>query len=319
MSRWPKTVRVIDVTPRDGLQDAKGTLRTEDKVRLIDELYQAGVPEVEVTSFVSPRWVPKLADAEAVAQAVRHHPGNIALIPNQKGFHRAAAAGLRAVTFVVSASLRHQRDNLRMPLERSLEALAEIAKMTGAATAPTPDHGAVPILRGAISCAFGSPWADEEIPPDAVARVARALADRGVIEIGLADTVGVGTPERVADVIDAVQRAVPGMPLVLHLHDRWGIALANVTVALERGVSRFETALGGLGGCPFAPNAPGNLDTESFVGWMERMGVETGVDRAALARTRTWLLEALRRSEEEAQSISEHAPHSDTAPASEAT
>lgn len=289
MSDWPKRVTVIDVTPRDGLQDAKGVLRTEDKVRLVEELYRAGVPEVEVTSFVSPRWVPRMADAEAVAQAVRHHPGNIGLIPNRKGYDRAVQAGVRAVTFVVSASPRHQQDNLRMPLERSLEELRKIAELGAAG----------PVLRGAISCSFGSPYPEEEIRPEAVARVAEALAACGAAEIGLADTVGVGTPERVASVIDAVRSALPRMPLVLHLHDRWGLALANVTVALERGVTRFETALGGLGGCPFAPNAPGNLDTETFVGWMNRMGIETGVDLAALAETRTWLLQALRASAEE--------------------
>jgi hydroxymethylglutaryl-CoA lyase len=328
MSKWPKRVTVIDVTPRDGLQDAKGTLRTEEKIRLVGELYRAGVPEVEVTSFVSPRWVPRLADAEAVAQAVRHHPGNIGLIPNRKGYDRAVQAGIRAVTFVVSASPRHQEDNLRMPLERSLEELRQIAEAAGSArrgadgagtdgtrtdgagtgspaprlqTGPVPglDPGAGrPVLRGAISCAFGSPYPDEDIRPETVAWVAEALAACGVAEIGLADTVGVGTPERVASVIDAVRSALPRMPLVLHLHDRWGLALANITVALERGVTRFETALGGLGGCPFAPNAPGNLDTETFVGWMNRMGIETGIDLAALAETRTWLLQTLRASAE---------------------
>ncbi|WP_197029238.1 hydroxymethylglutaryl-CoA lyase [Alicyclobacillus macrosporangiidus] len=294
MSDWPKRVTVIDVTPRDGLQDAKGALRTEEKIRLVEELYRAGVPEVEVTSFVSARWVPRLADAEAVAQAVRHHPGNIGLIPNRKGYDRAVQAGVRAVTFVISASPRHQQDNLRMPLERSLEELRTIAEAAGHVA-----RAAGPVLRGAISCSFGSPYPDEDIRPETVARVAEALAACGVTEIGLADTVGVGTPERVASVIDAVKSALPEMPLVLHLHDRRGLALANVTVALERGVTRFETALGGLGGCPFAPDAPGNLDTETFVGWMHRMGIETGVDLAALTETRTWLLQALRASAEE--------------------
>jgi hydroxymethylglutaryl-CoA lyase len=285
MSQWPRRVDVIDVTPRDGLQDARGTLDTPQKIRLVRELFAAGIRQVEITSFVSPRWVPKLADAETVASAFASQPGTIALIPNLKGFERAVAAGVEAVTFVVSASSRHQQDNLRMPIERSFEELERIRDALAG-------HPKVR-LRGAISCSFGSPYAEENIRAEDVAQIARRLAAAGADEIGLADTVGMGTPKQVAEVIDAVRTVLPDVPLVLHLHDRCGLALANITVALERGVTRFETALGGLGGCPFAPNAPGNLDTETFVEWMDAMGVETGVDRQALARTRAWLLDAL--------------------------
>jgi hydroxymethylglutaryl-CoA lyase len=284
MTSWPKRVEVIDVTPRDGLQDARGELSTEQKIQLVRELFQAGVPQVEMTSFVSPKWIPRLADAEAVAQAFHGGADTIALIPNLKGYHRAVDAGVKAVTFVVSASPRHQQDNLRMSLEKSLEELRRIRDANG-------DVGIQ--IRGAISCSFGSPYSEEVIPAESVAQIAQKLVECGATEVGLADTIGVGTPQRVAEVIDAVRRQIPQVPLVLHLHDRYELALGNVVVALERGVTRFETALGGLGGCPYAPDAPGNVNTEIFVSWMGRMGIETGIDAQRLADTRTWVLNAL--------------------------
>ncbi|MCL6625766.1 MAG: hydroxymethylglutaryl-CoA lyase [Alicyclobacillus shizuokensis] len=299
MTNWPRRVTVIDVTPRDGLQDACGEISTLQKVQLIQELYAAGVPSVEVTSFVSPRWIPRLSDAEAVARGVAEYPGTIGLIPNFKGYQIALKSGVKAVTFVVSASQRHQQDNLRMSLERSLEELRQIH---------SANEGAGMQIRGAISCSFGSPYSEENITATQVARIARELVASGVSELGLADTVGVGTPQCVSEVIDEVRKALPQIPLVLHLHDRYGIALGNAVVALERGVTRFETALGGLGGCPYAPNAPGNLNTETFVFWMHRMGIQTGVHLPALASTREWLLNALNTSAEAGVAAGEDQP-----------
>ncbi len=281
---WPRRVHVVDVTPRDGLQDAHGEIGTAHKVRLVRELFAAGTTKVEVTSFVSPKWVPKLADAEAVMQELAGCTNTIGLVPNFKGYQRAEGAGVKAITFVVSASPQHQQDNLRMSLERSFEEMKEISDAASRSGIE---------LRGAISCSFGSPYEEEDVTPNDVARIAQQLVALGAREIVLADTVGVGTPQRVSAVLEEVRCDLPDISVALHLHDRYGLALGNIVTVLERGVTVFETALGGLGGCPFAPNAPGNLNTETFVKWMQRMGIETGVNLSALAATREWLLNEL--------------------------
>ncbi|MDQ0189379.1 hydroxymethylglutaryl-CoA lyase [Alicyclobacillus cycloheptanicus] len=295
--KWPQSVRIVDVTPRDGLQDADGALTSEQKIRLCKALYDAGVRSVEITAFVSPKWVPLMKDAETVATALRDCHETIALVPNEKGFDRALATGVDAVTFVVSASPMHQQENLRMPLADSLQQFRRIAERndTGGSAAGA-DVGRVR-LRGAISCAFGSPFSDETIVPAHVADIAEQLVETGAVELGLADTVGVGTPQVVYETLCRVKARVgEGVPIVLHLHDRYELGLGNITAALMAGVTTFETALGGLGGCPFVPDAPGNLDTEKVVCWMHRMGIETGIDEEGLAQTRTWLLDALRAS-----------------------
>ncbi|WP_081411783.1 hydroxymethylglutaryl-CoA lyase [Alicyclobacillus herbarius] len=274
---------IVDVTPRDGLQDAAGELTTAEKVRLIRGLFAAGVPQVEITSFVSPRFVPKLADAEDVARAVRGLAGAIALIPNRKGFARAVAAKVPAVTFVVSASPRHQQANLGMPLAASLAEL----------TAISAERSGRVRVRGAISCAFGSPFAGEKVHPEAVAEIAATLVERGVSEISLADTTGVATPEGVRATIGVVRQLVPDIPLAIHLHDAGGRAIANVEAAIDCGVRTVESALAGLGGCPFAPNAPRNLDTERLVAWCAEHGIAIGIDADALARVRAELVSAL--------------------------
>lgn len=251
---WPQTVKVIDVTPRDGLQDAAGELTAEQKIQLCRDLYAAGVQSVEITAFVSPKWVPLMRDAETVALALRELSDTIALVPNQKGFERALATGVNAVTFVVSASPIHQRENLRMSLADSFEQFRRIAQM----------HASSQVrLRGAISCAFGSPFSTESITPETVADIACEYVDSGAVELSLADTVGVGTPQVIYDTILSVkQRVGHHVPITLHLHDRYELGLGNIVAALAAGVTVFETALAGLGGCPFVPDAPGNLDTE---------------------------------------------------------
>jgi len=283
MNRWPTTVEVVDVTPRDGLQDAKGRLTTSEKITLVEELFGAGVARIEAVSFVSPKWVPTMADAEDVLRGVGTSGPVIGLVPNLKGFERAAQSGIREITYVVSASPIHQDANLRMPLEQSLFQLESIMQQASTANIR---------VRGAISCAFGSPF-DEAILGREVAAIAGRLVDLGVVEIGLADTVGIGTPQVVADIVDCVQDRIPDTQLAIHLHDRYGLGQANVVTAMSRGIATFEAALGGLGGCPFAPNAPGNLDLESLVGWLEAMGIETGVNLEAVAKIRQRLLETL--------------------------
>lgn len=283
MNRWPSAVEVVDVTPRDGLQDAKGRLTTSEKVTLVQKLFEAGVPRVEAVSFVSPKWVPSMADAENVLKGTGTHRKVIGLVPNSKGFERAVASGIREITYVVSASPMHQDANLNMPLHQSLRQLESIMEQVAESKIR---------VRGAISCAFGSPF-EEQILGDDVAEVARQLVELGVVEIGLADTVGIGTPQVVADVIDCVQGRIPNTQIAIHLHDRYGLGQANVVTAMSRGISTFEAALGGLGGCPFAPNAPGNLDLESLVSWLQAMGIETGVNLEAVAAIRKQLLATL--------------------------
>lgn len=287
MNRWPNTVEVVDVTPRDGLQDAKGRLTTSEKITLVEDLFGAGVPRIEAVSFVSPKWVPTMADAEDVLRGVGAAGPLIGLVPNLKGFERAAQSGIREITYVVSASPIHQDANLRMPLEQSLFQLESIMQQASTENIR---------VRGAISCAFGSPF-DEPILGRDVAAIAGRLVDLGVVEIGLADTVGIGTPQVVADIVDCVQDRIPDTQLAIHLHDRYGLGQANVVTAMSRGIATFEAALGGLGGCPFAPNAPGNLDLESLVGWLQAMGIETGVNLEAVAKIRQRLLETLHQRE----------------------
>lgn len=277
---WPTKVQVIDVTPRDGLQDADFELNTAEKAELIRRLYSAGIKEMETTSFVSPRWVPRMRDAEAVAKMTEDFDGTIALVPNLKGFERALTSAVSAVTFVVSVSPIHQQENLRMSLEDSWRHLSEIVERRGGTNMP---------IRGAISCAFGSPFAEETIAASDVAAIAAKLVEFGANEIGLADTVGVGIPQVMSRVICAVQDKVGDTPIAVHLHDRFNLGQGNIVTALACGITRFEAALCGLGGCPFAPDAPGNLNIEKLVQWLHLMEIETGIDEVVLADTSRWL------------------------------
>lgn len=286
--QWPKFVEVVDVTPRDGLQDESSELTTAQKIQLIQDLRGAGIRRIEATSFVSPKWIPQLRDAEQVLAGLDRCDDLVALVPNVRGFERAIATDVAELTFVVSASPRHQMDNLHMSLEASLENFRAVSQ--------SPKAGQVR-LRGAISCAFGSPFEEETIEPDAVAAVAKAFVESGAVELSLADTVGIGTPDFVHRVITAVKAEVPNTPIAIHLHDRYGIALGNVVAALFCGVTTIETALGGLGGCPYAPDAPGNLNTEDLVRWLNQMGIETGIDLSKLAVVRRTLLEQLAQAE----------------------
>ncbi|WDL96034.1 hydroxymethylglutaryl-CoA lyase [Alicyclobacillus sp. ALC3] len=288
MTEWPTFVEVVDVTPRDGLQDETGELTTEEKIQLIRDLRAAGVRRIEATSFVSPKWIPQLRDAEQVLAGLAECDNLIALVPNVRGFERALATVARELTFVVSASPRHQMDNLHMSLDASLANFQAIVQATEAGTVR---------LRGAISCAFGSPFHEEMIRPDEVAAIAKSLVHHGAAEVSLADTVGLGKPDFVRRVITAVQDAVPSTPLALHLHDRYGLALGNVVAALFCGVTTIESALGGLGGCPYAPDAPGNLNTEDLVRWFHLMGIETGIDLEMLGSVRKRLLGQLAQAE----------------------
>jgi isopropylmalate/homocitrate/citramalate synthase len=269
-------VTVVEVGPRDGLQNEASAVPADAKVRFVEALAEAGLPVVEVTSFVSPRAVPQLADADEVLPAVQRREGvrYPVLVPNLRGLERAVAAGADAIAVFTAASEGFARANINMTIAESLAAFAPVleqALMAGMWT------------RGYVSTAFGCPY-DGAVEPSAVARVASELAALGCAEVSVGDTIGVARPEQVPGVVAAVAERVPLDRIALHLHDTGGRALDNVAAGLEAGVRTFDSSAAGLGGCPFAPGAPGNVATEALVRFLHREGLETGVDPDAVER-----------------------------------
>jgi isopropylmalate/homocitrate/citramalate synthase len=269
-------VRVVEVGPRDGLQNERAVVPAADKVRFVEALADAGLPVVEVTSFVSPRAVPQLADADEVLPAVSRRDGVCypVLVPNVRGMERAVAAGADAVAVFTAASEGFTRANIKMTIAGSLQAFAPVLERALQAGMWT---------RGYVSTAFGCPY-DGAVDPQAVAQIAAELAALGCAEISVGDTIGVGRPEQVPGVVAAVAERVPLDRVALHLHDTGGRALENVAAGLEAGVRTFDSSAAGLGGCPFAPGAPGNVATEALVRFLEHEGFETGVDADAVER-----------------------------------
>jgi hydroxymethylglutaryl-CoA lyase len=274
-------VTVVEVGPRDGLQNEAAIVPAAEKVRLIERLADAGLPVVEATSFVSPRAVPQLADADEVLRAVRRRPGvrYPVLVPNLRGLERALAAGADSVAVFTAASEEFARANINMTVAESLLAFAPVLQRALAEGMWT---------RGYVSTAFGCPY-QGAVEPAVVAGVAAALAGLGCEQVSIGDTIGVGRPEQVTEVVAAVAGSVPVERLALHLHDTGGRALENVAAGLDAGVRVFDSSAGGLGGCPFAPGAPGNLATEALVGFLHERGFETGVDLGAVRETGAWM------------------------------
>lgn len=265
---------IQEVAPRDGLQIEPVFVETVEKVRLIDALSQAGFSRIEVSSFVSPKAVPALADAEDVFSAIRRNPGTIyvALVPNRKGADRAIAAGANEINFVMSASETHNRANMGMRHEESLAALSDIV---------APAHAAGVSVNATIATAFGCPF--EGIQPfTKIRRIVREYLDFGVDGITLADTTGMANPRRVEHLVQEVLKQVLPDKLTLHFHNTRGLGLVNVLAAVEAGATRFDAALGGLGGCPFAPGASGNVCTEDLVNLCHEIALDTGLDLTAL-------------------------------------
>lgn len=281
-------VIITDVTPRDGLQDAPGFVPLEEKVALIEGLIGAGLRSVEVTSFVHPKWIPMLADGDDLLKALPtdQRDSFVALTPNAKGVERAIKAGVDCVMLVASASEGHNRANLNRSRKDTIEILKEAAAVAKA-------HGLT--VHGAISVAFDCPF-EGRVPLNNVVEMAEAYRQMGVEQLNLADTIGNATPRLVKERVCAVQQVIgPDVPVALHLHDRFGWGLANVAIAYEVGVRHFEAALGGLGGCPYAPDAPGNMDIERLVAFFEAEGIRTGIDRDRLGQLRTRILAVVSR------------------------
>jgi hydroxymethylglutaryl-CoA lyase len=271
------------VGPRDGLQNEPETVATEQKLALIEGLARAGLRRIEVSSFVSPKWIPQLADAEALTSALRPHHGvrYSALVPNLKGYERLRAAGdaVAVAAVFLSASETHNRKNVNCSIEEALERVRPVAERARA-----DGIG----LRAYVSTVCGCPY-EGEVAPGAVVALTRRLLALGATEISLGDTIGVGHPAQVRELVRAVAGEAPLERIALHLHDTFGRALANVQAGYEGGVRTFDASLGGLGGCPYAPGASGNVATEDVVDLFERSGLSTGVDLDALVDATHWL------------------------------
>ncbi|SOE51605.1 Hydroxymethylglutaryl-CoA lyase [plant metagenome] len=267
-------IEINEVGPRDGLQIERALVPTEDKIALVDALSDCGFARIEVTSFTSPKAIPALADAQDVMRGIRRRPGVIytALVPNVRGLERALEVGVQELNLVMSSSETHNRANLRMTREQSF---AELSNILGVAAT----HG-LP-CNVSLSTAFGCPF-DGDVPADDVLALARRLVDAGASGITLCDTTGMAYPSQVASLSADAQALLPGTPITIHLHNTRGMALANAVAAWQVGITRFDAAAGGLGGCPFAPGASGNVATEELVHMFACMGVETGVSLAPL-------------------------------------
>jgi len=268
----PHTVRVVEVGPRDGLQNEKALIPTEQKIQLIAMLTDAGLPVVEATSFVSPRAIPQLSDAAAVMAGLTRLPSTSypVLVPNLKGMERALAAGVRAIAVFTAASESFTRNNINATIAQSLANFRPVVALA--------QHEGVPV-RGYISTVFGCPY-EGSVDVRQVLNIAQALLEMGVNELSLGDTIGVATPNQVVDVLSFLftKGAIPVEQLAVHFHDTRGTALANVLMALQLGISIVDSSAGGLGGCPYAPGAAGNLATEDLLYMLHGMGIITGVN-----------------------------------------
>lgn len=277
----PGTVDVYEVGPRDGLQNELRSLPTADKVRLIEGLVDAGLRRVEVTSFVSPRWIPQLADADKLLGLLPRREGVVfsALVPNLRGLERARAAGLTEAAVFLSVTESHSRKNINKSVA---EAIATAREVTREALRSGMR------VRCYLSTVWGCPY-EGPTPVEKVVEVVRQLADLGLYQVSLGDTIGVGTPSQTAAILAAVAPVLPVSRVALHLHDTRGTALANALVGLSLGVTTFDSSIGGLGGCPYAPGASGNVATEDVVYMLQGMGIETGVDLDRLVAVSTRL------------------------------
>ena len=266
----PKKVLVGEVGPRDGLQIEQDFIPTATKIELIDGLIGAGVREIEYSSFVSPRAVPQLADAAEVLAALDRSTGVhlVALVPNAKGAERAVEAGVDELRVFVSASESHNRKNVNRTVEASLRGFEDVLRIAEDADRP---------VSGAIATSFGCPF-EGDVPVEQVNMIARRFSELGMVGVGLGDTTGMATPPLVTERCRHLKTEVPNLPITLHFHNTRGIGLANVMAGLDEGIDRYESSFAGLGGCPFAPGATGNICTEDLVFLLHEMGIETGID-----------------------------------------
>jgi hydroxymethylglutaryl-CoA lyase len=268
--KLPAEVTIYEVGPRDGLQNEARQVPTADKIRFIDALVAAGIRAIEITSFVSPKWIPQLADAAEVARGVTRPPGvkMSALVPNRRGLDTAMASGMKDIAVFLSASETHNKKNVNKTIADTLEAFREVVPIARAAGLG---------CRAYVSTVFGCPY-EGDVDPARVVSLTGALRDLGVDQISLGDTIGVANPAQVEDVLGKILASNPVEALAVHFHDTQGTALANCLVAMQMGITTIDASAGGLGGCPYAPGASGNLATEDVVAMLHAMGVKTGID-----------------------------------------
>ncbi|MEK6676170.1 MAG: hydroxymethylglutaryl-CoA lyase [Planctomycetota bacterium] len=268
--QFPKQVHIVEVGPRDGLQNESQAIPTDVKLQFIQKLADAGLTQIEATSFVHPKAIPQLADAEEVAKSLLRKPGLIysALVPNEKGLRRALDCGIRRLAVFTATTESFTRNNIHMTVEESLQAFAPIIREACA-------NGVT--VRGYLSCCFVCPF-EGAVSKHRVLELAQRLLDIGVNQVAISDTIGVAVPTDVLETVGFLLEKLPTDFVALHFHDTYGTALANVFAGLQLGIETFDSSAGGLGGCPFAPGAAGNLATEDLVYMLEKMGIDTGVD-----------------------------------------
>ncbi|XP_046362907.1 hydroxymethylglutaryl-CoA lyase, mitochondrial-like [Haliotis cracherodii] len=283
----PSFVKIVEVGPRDGLQNEKTIVPTETKIEFVNRLSEAGLPVIEVTSFVSPKWVPQMADHSEVMEGIHRHDGVVytVLTPNLKGFDAAMSAKANEVAIFGAASESFSKKNINCSIAESLQRFEEV-------TVAAKKHN-IPV-RGYVSCVLGCPY-EKDVPPEKVADVAKSLYDMGCYEISLGDTIGVGTPRGMKNLIATVSKKVPVDRLAVHCHDTYGQALANIFAALQMGVSVVDSSVSGLGGCPYAKGASGNVSTEDVVYMMNGMAIKTGVNIHKLIEAGSFISNALGR------------------------
>jgi hydroxymethylglutaryl-CoA lyase len=273
--RVPEKVTIFEVGPRDGLQNERAAIDTNDKIAFVDRLSDAGHQVIEVSAFVSPKWVPQMADASQVFAGITRRAGTryTALVPNRQGLERAVAAGVSEAAIFAAASETFSKRNINQTIDESLTTYAAVCADANAAGLP---------VRGYLSTCFVCPF-EGRIDPLRVADISARLFELGVYQVAISDTIGAATPGDVLRVLDVVGRSLRVLDLALHFHDTRGTALANVLAALDYGVTTFDSSAGGLGGCPFAPGAAGNLATEDLLFMLNGLGIETGVSLDAVA------------------------------------
>ncbi len=283
----PSKVKIVEVGPRDGLQNEKQVVSTEIKIELINRLAAAGVRVIEATSFVSAKWVPQMGDNSAVMQGIQRHPAAVypVLTPNLQGFDAAVQAGATEVAIFGAASESFSRKNINCSIAESLKRFEPILSVASSLEIK---------VRGYVSCVVGCPY-EGAIDPQKTAEVARTLFDMGCYEVSLGDTIGVGNPLSISRMIEACAGLVPIQNLAGHYHDTYGMAIANIYASLQMGMATFDSSIAGLGGCPYAKGASGNVASEDVVYLLQGLGIETGIDLAKLAAIGDWISSAINR------------------------
>lgn len=283
----PKKVKIVEVGPRDGLQNEKQPISVETKIELINRLSETGLSAIEAGAFVSPKWVPQMADTDQVLTGINKNPriSYPVLVPNQKGMEMAVDVGVKEIAVFAAASETFSQKNINCSIAESLERFAPVIDTA-------KNHNIK--VRGYVSCVLGCPY-EGGVPPGKVAEVSKALSDMGCYEISLGDTIGVGTVPKTNAMLDAVMRHLPAGQLAVHFHDTYGQALVNIYAALERGISVIDSSVGGLGGCPYAKGASGNVATEDALYMLHGLNIETGVNIQSVIDTARWIFSVLGR------------------------